>query len=256
MNIRIIISSAMLILFVAGQLKAQYDEEFFSSEVLLRNEHYGGVFINTQGGGIEFRKGANTTFFTKWLYEANLLELKSNREVRVYNANPYYRNTRSYIYGKLNNLYTLRIGGGQQKLLNRKPYWGGVEVRYFWFAGGNLGLSKPVYLYIIRDIPMNPFQFIPIEAEKYDPSKHFSDNIYGRASILKGFDEMKIHPGAYAKAGFSFDFATRNEKVSAVEIGAALDFYPAGVPVMAFNPPNRYFLTFYIGYYFGKRYNQ
>jgi hypothetical protein len=232
---------------------AQFDEDLTVPDVLLRKEYHGGVFINTAGAGIELRKGANTTFFTKWMYEANLMELKSGRETRI----AYYRNARSYVYGKLNNLYALRIGGGQQKLISRKPYWGGVEVRYFWFAGGTMGFTKPVYLYIIKDYTNYIFfSEISVAAERYDPAKHSNPyDIYGRAPFTKGFESLSFHPGAYAKAGFSFDIARESQKVSAVEIGAALDVFPTGVPIMAFRDPDRFFLTFFVGYYIGKRYN-
>lgn len=252
-RIRVVFMLVMLAL-IQNIVIAQYDEEVFSSEVLLRKEYYGGIFINSSGGGIEFRKGANTTYFTKWLYEANLLELKSSRETRVYN--PFYRNSRSFVYGKLNSLYVLRVGGGQQKLVNRKPYWGGVELRYFWFAGGSAGFAKPVYLYIIKEHAVNPpYYEYSLIAEKYDPDKHFLDNIYGRASFTKGFNEISVHPGVYAKAGLSFEFGRQNQKVSAVEIGAALDFFPTGIRMMAIRDPERFFLTFFVGYYMGKRYN-
>lgn len=251
---RQVILTLITLFLILHTASAQYDDEFFSSQVLLRKEYYGGAFISSAGGGIEFRKGANTTFFTKWLYEGNLLELKANRETRVYN--PFFRNSRSFIYGKMNNLYVLRAGGGQQKLLNRKPYWGGVELRYFWFAGGSLGFAKPVYLYIIKELAVSQiFYEYSLVAEKYDPDKHFLDNIYGRASFTKGFDDLSLHPGVYAKAGFSFDFGRQNQKVSAVELGAALDFFPTGVKMMALRDSERFFLTFFVGYYIGKRYN-
>lgn len=239
-------------LLLAGNIFAQYDEEEMSLEVQLRKEHYGGVFINTSAGGLEFRKGLNTSFFTKWLYEANVHELRTGREARI----AQYRNSRSYIYGKLNNFYAIRAGGGQQNLINRKPYWGGVEIRYFWFAGGTLGFTKPVYLYIIKEFIVSQWYYeMSLVAERYDPDEHFLDNIYGRAPFYKGFDEMRVHPGLYAKAGFSFDFSRQNQKVNAVEIGAALDVFPTGIPIMAFRKPERYFLTFFVGYYIGKRYN-
>jgi hypothetical protein len=229
-------------------VNAQFEEEPMSTDILLRKEYHGGAFISTAGAGLEFRKGVNTTFFTKWMYEANLLELKSSRETRI----AYYRNARSYVFGKLNNFYVLRAGGGQQKLLNRKPYWGGVEVRYFWFAGGSLGVAKPVYLYIFKGIYPEAY----IAVERYDPDIHQSTiEIYGRAPFAKGFESLTFHPGAYVKAGFSFDIARQSEKVSALEIGAALDIFPTGVPLMAMNSPERYFLTLFVGYYIGKRYN-
>ena len=52
------------------------------------------------------------------------------------------------MYGKLNYLFVLRPGIGIQNVINSKPYWGGVEIRYFYYGGLSLGFTKPVYLYV------------------------------------------------------------------------------------------------------------
>ena len=70
--------------------------------------------------------------------------MKHPKQIRV--INPYYYNARSYVYGKLNHVYMLRIGYGFKKLLNRKPYWGGIELRVLYMGGLSLAFAKPVYL--------------------------------------------------------------------------------------------------------------
>ncbi len=234
--------------------RAQNETETLNETVLLRKEHSFGILIHSQGYGLQFRKGINKDFYTKWLYESELLVMKSERETRV--SNDMFSSSRSYSYGKLNSLLILRAGAGQQRLLNRKPEWGGIEVRYFWNGGASLGMAKPIYLNIIHDITLNQY-FITysLKTEKYDPAKHNSENIYGDGDFFKGFDELSFHPGLYGKLGLSFDFSKLNQTLSAIEVGGVAEYFPKAIPIMANRDPEHFFLTFYISAHIGKRYN-
>jgi len=185
------------------------------------------------------------------MFEANLLEMKDSKEIK--SINPFFTNTRSYYYGKLNAIYILRTGVGQQRMLNRKPYYGGVELRIFYSGGISAAFTKPVYLNIIK-LDEGSYRYITV-IERYNPDDHFPDNIYGRASFVKGFDKLSFYPGLYAKAGLSVDFGTLNQRPKIIEAGIALDAYPRGIPVMAFRDPNQFFLTLYISFGIGKRYD-
>ncbi|MBK6347795.1 MAG: hypothetical protein IPN08_02870 [Bacteroidales bacterium] len=232
---------------------AQTEEEYDSitDNLLFRKEMNGSVIIHSQGWGLEYRFGHNRTVFKKLMYEANLLEMKDAKEIRT--INPFFTNTKSYIYGKMNALYIVRLGINQQHMLNRKPYFGGVELRAFYAGGLSVGFAKPVYLEIVK-MDMSLYQPI-IVVERYDPDKHFNDNIYGRAPFTKGFDKLKPYPGAYVKAGLSIDFGTLNQKPKIVEVGAVLDLYAKPIPVMAFKNPDQFFLTIYLSFGIGKRYD-
>jgi hypothetical protein len=184
------------------------------------------------------------------MFEANLLEMKDAKEIKTVNI--YVTNNKSYIYGKMNALYILRLGAGQQLMLNRKPYFGGVELRVLYGGGLSMGFAKPVYLQILK---VDGSSLITIVTERYDPDKHFNDNIYGRAPFTKGFDRLKPYPGIYVKGGLSIDFGTMNQKPKIVEVGAVLDMYAKPVPIMAFKHPDQFFLTLYISFGLGKRYN-
>lgn len=233
------------------------DEDTFieySDSVLLTKETSGGIILHSQGLGIEFQKGKNITFLRKRLLDFSGVEMKSPKEIRV--VNPYFTNAKSYAYGKLNNLFILRGGFGFQNLIATKPYWGGIELRYFYIGGASIGLAKPVYLNIINLVSISPYYYeYKLTTEKYDPEEHFTDNIYGRASFTKGFSEIKVYPGIYGKVGFSFDFGTYNAVIKNLELGAMIDFFPIPIPLMAYNDKEYYFLTLFLSVSFGKRYN-
>lgn len=223
-----------------------------SKNILLLKETSAGIMLHTQGWGLKFNKAYHKTAFKKRMITAEFLEMQSQKQIRT--INPYFTNSKSYVYGKLNSVFILRTGYGIHRLLNRKPYWGGIELRYFYMGGLDLAIAKPVYLYILKPISPAGYEY-SITEERYNPDEHFVDNIFGRASFTKGFNQLSFYPGAQVKVGLDFDYGVYNSKVKSLEVGVILDVFARPVPIMAFNDPNYYFLTFYFSFNFGKRYN-
>lgn len=242
-----------LLFFTSFPAFAQFDAEMdtIGDNLLYRKEMSASGIIHNNGWGIEFRVGKNRSIFNKFMYEANLIEMRDNKEIKT--INPFFTNTRSYFYGKLNAVYMLRTGIGQQRMLNRKPYYGGVELRLFYSGGLSTAFAKPVYLNII-ELDEGSYRYITI-TQRYNPDDHFPENIYGRASFFKGFDKLTVYPGIYAKAGLSVDFGTLNQRPKIIEAGVAFDLFPKGIPMMAFREPNQFFMTLYLSFGIGKRYN-
>ncbi|HLN53004.1 MAG TPA: hypothetical protein VK212_04805 [Lentimicrobium sp.] len=238
---------------VIAQVDSDYDASFDSigDNVLFRKEMNGAFILHTNGWGLEYRVGRNKTIFNKRTLEFDLLEYKHSKEIK--SINPFYTNTKSYIYGKLNTVYLVRAGFGEQRLLNRKPYTGGVELRLFYIGGLSVALAKPVYLNIMQWDSTETR--LVIKTEKYNPENHFPDNIYGRASFLKGFNEIKPYPGLYAKLGLGIDFGNINQSTKLVEVGAVIDYFLKPVPIMANQKADQFFLTLYLSFGLGKRYD-
>lgn len=234
------------------QLKAQSELVIDTSKnIVLMKERSYGVLFHTQGWGIKYSQGYNKTAFNRRMITVELGEMQSLRQIRT--INPYFTNAKSYVYGKLNSVFTLRGSFGYYKQLNRKPYWGGVELRFFYVGGLTLAITKPIYLYILNASPV--IYEYSISEERYDPDEHFVDNIFGRAPFTRGFNNLDVYPGLHAKVGLDFDYASYRNKLKSLEVGATLDVFPRPVPIMAFNDPNYYFLTLYVNFNFGKRYN-
>lgn len=260
---------AILFIFFAGLMPAHVQAQDITEAdtvdmgFLLRKEKSGNITLHTLGYGVGFRFGINKTYYKNRMFDFDLLEMRAPNQVRRYNEN--YPNPRSYVYAKLNSLYILRAGFGRQHLLNRKPYWGGVEVRAFYYGGLDIGLAKPSYLYIDYYVVADNQLIVERRPlERYDPEKHFPYigtnpnclcDIYGRGPILSGFDKIKIYPGLYIKGGFNFEFSALNDRIKALEAGFTLDVFPQKVPIMAFKDAELFFVTGYLSFHFGKRYN-
>jgi hypothetical protein len=218
--------------------------------LLYRNEATFGIIAHTNGFGLNYRRGRHVTAARKRILEIELVTFRHPKEVKV--VNPYYDHPKGYFYGKMNSLFILRPGVGFQNVIYSKPEQNGIEIRYVTFIGVSLGLAKPVYLEIIQDTPVTGDQ-LPVRTERYDPDKHFVDNIYGRGPFLRGFGEMKIYPGGYAKFGLNFEYASLVDDVKAVEVGAIVDVYPKVVPLMATQNNHQVFLSLYLSFNYGRK---
>jgi hypothetical protein len=228
--------------------------------ILFKKQRYGGLNLNTNGFGITGTLAKYDGAYKLWLLNADILFIKHEKETKTWNPvnDP---NARPYFYGKQNNFYNIRTSLGRKIVLTEKLRRSGVQVAYNWQAGTSLGFTKPVYLEIIYlgDANTQPY----LEVEKFDPDIHYIDNIYGRAHGLRGFDELKFHPGAHFKFAFSFEYSNERERLKGIETGVSLDAYAKDIPIMATytqdskNPRNhQFFFSLYLNFFFGTKYDQ
>jgi hypothetical protein len=248
-KLKILIILLVSLTFLVGEVSGQ-SESNLDNKILYRKEWSGYLMVHTGGWGIGYRNGKHKTGFRKRMWEVEFVSMKHPKEKRVVS---YYENSRSFIYGKLNSMYILRGAYGMQKIVNGKPYWGGVELRWFLYGGVSLALTKPVYLWIVKfneETGMNDKV-----VERFDPEKHYITDIFGRGPFFKGFDHIGFYPGIYSKTGLNFEYGSNDEFLKAIECGAILDYYPLAVPIMAFNHKSNLFLSLYLSLHFGKRKN-
>ena len=201
------------------------------------------LFLNTAGGGGGFQYGWTPDHFNKHFFEIDFLYNKHPKAVRGTSSIP---GSTTYAYGKLYDLFFLRGGYGYQRILNHKPYWGGVELRYTLSAGFSLGMGKPVYL---RVITLDE----KLEIERYNPELHTIDRIYGNAGFFKGIWETALRPGFYGKTGLRFDFSKKELVIHVLEIGVTIDMVFPYIQQMAFINAKPFYFGAYIGYHFGKK---
>ena len=167
---------------------------------LTTNEATFAIQVHSNGWGLQFRRGYKITGMKKWFYEGDFVSMKHPKEIKT--VNPYFSNAKSYVYGKLNTFNILRIGLGRQQTIYSKAERNGVEVRFLYSGGLSLGITKPVYLNILK--PTGQFGEFDVVVERYNPNEHFVDNIYGRAPFTEGITQISFHPGLYSKIGFNF----------------------------------------------------
>ena len=102
-----------------------------------------------------------------------------------------------------------------------------------------------------------------LQVERFNPDAHYIDNIYGRASSLKGLNQLMLVPGGFAKISFSFEYSNEKERLKGIEAGACADIFGKKIPIMAIpnneedNPANhQLFVSLFVNFFMGTKYDQ
>jgi len=237
--IAVIFTFCTFSLYAQGDLNEQ-------QRVFFRNERSFGIVLSSDGYGGSFRRAKRVDFLNKKLIEIDGGVLKHPKEFRQQNI---YNQGGSFIFGKVNSTFYLRGGIGRQHELYKKADLGGIAIRYFYSAGPVLTIYKPIYYKVLYPAPGRN-EYI-IKEEKFNSSIAIPQDIYGRASFFKGWDETKIMPGLYAKGGFNFEYSKEDKVIHAIEVGAQINAFPQKIPIMAINDNKAIFFSIFISYRFG-----
>ena len=139
------------------------DDDFISQDsIILEREFTGGIIAHTHGLGGLIRTGKNITVFKRRSLEFEIVSMRNAKQFK--SINPYFLNAKSFYYGKLNQVYFLKAGVSEHRLISRKPYWGGIELRYFYTVGLAIGIAKPIYLYILKLVDQQVYEY---KSERY-----------------------------------------------------------------------------------------
>ncbi len=254
-------SHVYILLFLAMSLCgidafAQFDTETsdtLENQILYNRTKTYGIISHNLGLGVQYRTGKRLSIFKTRMLEFDFVFYRSFKQIKLLKP---YQNARKYVFGKTNEAFFLRGGVAWKKLLNRKPYWGGVELRFIYATGFSLGIAKPYYIYVIYESEDGNNYEIRPEVYDIDPDNRNWLDEFGRAPFSKGLNEISLHPGMYFKLGMNFEFGTISTKIKTLEVGTTIDVLPIGMTVMASNENQIFFPQFYISFSWGKRFNK
>jgi hypothetical protein len=198
-------------------------------------------FYNTRFAQIEFSE------------HKHVKEIKGTNTALAVNGND---KPKPFIYGKINNFYSLKLGYGNRRMIAGKPEPGTVSIHWVYSGGLSIGLLKPYYIdaYVLQD---NSTQYVLKSIkyeEKYKESFVQQQNIVGGSGWTKGLGEIKVVPGIQAKTGLHFDFAATAKTKLAIEVGVGGELYTKPIEIMASQKAYPYLVNAYVTLQFGKRY--
>jgi hypothetical protein len=240
------------------------DEKRDRRNAILRQEEEGvlvynrqtlfGLQLRTNGYGLIFEHGRSKSPRFTNLYSVELSEIKHPKEERQETSNGIFSN--SFMYGKVNNFYQLKLGFGQQYIFGQKGNKNGIAVMGIYGGGLSLGLLRPYYLNVTDNGTDRDIKY-----DSADSVLFLSGAINGSSGISKGWGEMKMKPGAFVKSALRFDFGRFNESVQAVEIGLSVDAYAQKIEIMVPRDsngeqgikPKQLFYQMHIAILFGRR---
>ncbi len=218
--------------------------------------------VHTNGYALALNFGTLKTYYLTRYMHFELGEIKHPKEYRNtfdLNFSP-GQDSRSFIFGKQNNLFVLRGGIGEKRYFSEKAKRRGLAVGISYEAGPALGLLKPYYLDLsFTNDPSSPADDV-VSVEKYSPENADdflnTDRINGATGFTRGLGEIRIRPGIQAKAAVHFDWGAFDEFVKGFEAGIMADVFFTKIPIMVEvdNIENRpFFINLYLNLQLGKR---
>ncbi|MDQ6608239.1 MAG: hypothetical protein M3Y85_00235, partial [Bacteroidota bacterium] len=112
--------------------------------VLVFSKHIvGGVELRTNGYGAFLEIGRSRSARWTNLYSLELSEIKHIKEGKS-SGDGFFSN--SFVFGKINNFYQVKLGFGQQYVFGQKGNKNGVAVLGIIKGGLSFGLLKPYYV--------------------------------------------------------------------------------------------------------------
>lgn len=206
-----------------------------------------GIQLRTNGYGFFYELGKMKTNRKTNIYRIDFAEIKDHKEEKLL-GNSFFGN--SFIYGKINYFYPLTLGFGQQYILGQKGNKNGVAVSAVYNAGLSLGLLRPYYISV--DDPVSG-ENRTIKYTPEDSILFLGPSITGGGGFGKGWSEIKVKPGVFAKFAMRFDYGRFNESVSGLEIGLSGEFYASKIPILLFQKERQFFIQGYVAILFGRR---
>ncbi|MBA3829099.1 MAG: hypothetical protein H0X33_09205 [Taibaiella sp.] len=189
-------------------------------------------------------------FYNIGLWQAELGERKNPKEYKSTNSNldPFAGvKPTPFIFGKINNFYTFKLGIGRRVMIAGKPDPGSVSIHWVYLVGLSVGMLKPYY--IKTDNEANPIKYSDATRSKFLTES----NIIGSAGFTQGLSEITFIPGFHAKTALHFDFAANRKTALAIETGMNVELYSQSIPLMINQDAKPYFFDLFAAFQFGKR---
>lgn len=214
--------------------------------LIYQKQNIFGIQLRTNGYGAFYEIGRMKTNRKTNIYRIDICEIKNHKEEKLMGGSWLFGNP--FIYGKINYFYPVTLGFGQQYILGQKGNKNGVSVSAVYNAGISIGLLRPYYV----DVLDGNNQEKSVKYEQ-DSISFISGDIQGSSGLGKGWNEIKVKPGAFVKAAMRFDYGRFNESVSGLEVGMSAEVYASKIPIMLYQKERRIFLQAYVAVLFGKR---
>ncbi|MEQ9230805.1 MAG: hypothetical protein RIF46_08975 [Cyclobacteriaceae bacterium] len=227
---------SLFALFLAPLLCfAQLDEDYEYDK-----EFIWGINKNTNGGVLgslvfKWSRSMGNDVYRTFGFE--LSNVKHPKETRTTS-----QTGQTFIIGKTNYLYTIRLQYGRDKLLFRKDTQQGVQINVGFMGGPTIGFHAPYY------ILTNDGNY-----EKYDPLVHFDNGAAGPGKLFQGLGQSETRLGVNVKGGVSFEFGTYKNNVAGIETGVMIEAFTRPVVLMPTQDNRAVFPSAYILLYWGKR---
>ena len=229
----------VLIVFLIGfEVQAQDSEDDYE----YTDEFVWGINKNTRGGligGFILKKSIRMNENQFQTFGLELMNVKHPKETRI--SNPL--NGNSFIWGKQNYLYSIRLQYGREQVIFKKASFQGLQIHAILAGGPTIGLVAPYYIQNSAGIN-----------EPFDPEKHVDFNsILGTGNILQGIGESEVKFGLNFKPALSFEFGAFKSNVSGIELGFMFEGFTEEIVLVPNDSNDQFFTSFFVTLFYGRR---
>jgi len=201
---------------------------------------FGAKLIN-DGYGLFFEIGRAKSVKKGILFQLEIAEHKHPKEEKQS-----YLFSTPFIFGKQNFFYPVKLGLQQQVLYGNKSNKNGVSITYNYGGGISLGLLRPYYVQL-----NSTGEYVKYET---DSTEFLDPNVIAAGpGFSKGWSDLKLTPGVYAKTALRFDYGSYNETISGLEVGITGEYYTKKIPLIVRTPARKFFFNAYVAIIFGRR---
>ncbi len=203
-----------------------------------------GATLRSNGLGLTFQKevGLKKSQLSRYYY-GDFVTHKHTKESKI--VNHQVENKMPYVFGKLNHNALARIGVGFSKSLVDKSSFNNVGIKFQSVVGLSVAMQRPVYVRIEEkegDVQI-------VDNVRYSPERvPDSKKIIGYSRNGDGWDEISYRPGVLARANIAISWQEFSRTSKQVNVGVTIDYFPGGLPIMAFADNPKVYPTFFLGF--------
>jgi hypothetical protein len=209
-----------------------------------QSEFTWGINKNSSGGligGLVFKKARKLNDRVLETYGLELMNVKHPQERRRPS-----QTGNSFIFGKSNYLYAVRLQYGRDLVLFKKAPQQGVEIKGVFAAGPTIGVVAPYYVeYKLSN------DNVTVRGQYHEGISY--PDIQGTGRLFEGIGDSKLTLGGNLKAAINFELGTIKSQVTGFEAGFLLDAYSKPVEIMTSTKNYSVYPTVYITLFYGSR---
>ena len=218
-----------------------------------------GGKLNTNGwsGTIYYQTRKSPS--TSSIWQLSFSEIKHDKQIKQEPSKtdfPQFGKPTPYIFGKINNLYTLQLGYGREHILLPNVVEDNLTVGFRWTAGISIAMLKPYYLRLVYEkAPPLDTTYMLEERNTTANTELFlnSQYILGACKWSKGLGEIQYIPGGFAELAFTIEPAKNKSIIQVVTFGINGTIYSSALPIMANKPAGLWQACLFVELVIGKR---
>lgn len=217
-----------------------------------------GAKANTNGwsGCVYYLKRLSGT--TSNLWQFSFSEIQHEKQIKEQGTGTTLTalgNPSPFVFGKINNLYTLQVGFGKEHLLLPAVVEGNISVSFRYNYGISLAMLKPYYLKLIYTDTGAGTPYLKEQKFNGSDSAKFlnANSILGASKWSKGISEINYVPGIYLDAAICIQPGKNKLFVQVITLGANVAYYAQSLPIMADLKAYPWQASLYAGIALGKR---